>query len=764
MERLFNSKSRQNSKLILLLICSFLCFTDLCRAQWRDCFSYRSINNILSLDDNNFLAVSSNGTFFIYSDGEIEKLSKVNGLNGTVITASASHNNMFALAYDNSLIDIWNNGSITSLSDIYLKSMSQNKTVNSLFLNDNNLIICCDFGICVADINKNEISSTCFTSSIVYDAIVVDDVVYAALSDKVIGCNINSSDFQDQSSWNVYLTAEGDNVFNRILNIDDNVFVKAFSASDYKSDLINISSKSLFVSAQGNCSVYSNFNKVCISTGPLNMVYGLDGSLIKESKSNDYFWSSSGLCFKPVDDNNFAYGDAITGAFIGNTDTGFKHFLPSCPVSNTVGRMESFGNSVIITSGGKLLYDQNCWRDGKFSIFKNNTWTQGEYYNATDFYSILFDPYDENHFFIGAWYKGLYEFNSTDLKAFYTPDNSTLKPISGISDINYVRISDMVCTSSGYLFTVNNSENPLNIFAPDGTWHCVENVEALKNLNTGEMILTKTNQVWILCGSKGIFVWDFNNTPVDFSDDKSVLFYPRNDQGNVFGTSINSISEDADGNIWIGSTEGVGVISNPSQVFESNYVAKRPVITRTENGETEAQYLLSNFAVTAIETDGADRKWCGTDLSGVYLISADGTQQISHYNASNSPLPDNVISDICISESTGDVFFATNSGVGCYVSDVSKGQSSLDNVSVYPNPVRPDFSGDVIISGLEDQTDVRITDISGRLVFKQVSQGGKIVWDIKNLNVKRVASGVYLIMCVAAETGDTIIKKLLVIN
>ena len=42
------------------------------------------------------------------------------------------------LSLDNSLIDIWNNGSITSLSDIYLKSMSQNKTVNSLFLNDNN--------------------------------------------------------------------------------------------------------------------------------------------------------------------------------------------------------------------------------------------------------------------------------------------------------------------------------------------------------------------------------------------------------------------------------------------------------------------------------------------------------------------------------------------------------------------------------------------------------------------------------------------------
>ena len=98
------------------------------------------------------------------------------------------------------------------------------------------------------------------------------------------------------------------------------------------------------------------------------------------------------------------------------------------------------------------------------------------------------------------------------------------------------------------------------------------------------------------------------------------------------------------------------------------------------------------------------------------------------------------------------------------MTDTQDAQNGLDNVKIYPNPVRENYDGEIFISGLEDNCDIRITDISGKLVYKTVSQGGKISWDGKNLNSNRCATGVYLVFITGLDSKNIAVKKLLIIR
>jgi hypothetical protein len=182
------------------------------------------------------------------------------------------------------------------------------------------------------------------------------------------------------------------------------------------------------------------------------------------------------------------------------------------------------------------------------------------------------------------------------------------------------------------------------------------------------------------------------------------------------------------------------------------------------DGSGLADYLLGTETVTAIAIDGAGRKWFGTKSSGVYLLSADNTKVISHYNAANSPLFSDSVTAVAVDSKTGEVWFGTSEGTLSLREIAIAGRDSYSDVYSFPNPVREDFSGNVTITGLMNDTEVRITDISGNLVYKTISEGGQASWDLTTYNGQRVRTGVYLVFC--ADTGATssAVTKILVIG
>ncbi|HEX7585436.1 MAG TPA: T9SS type A sorting domain-containing protein, partial [Prolixibacteraceae bacterium] len=154
----------------------------------------------------------------------------------------------------------------------------------------------------------------------------------------------------------------------------------------------------------------------------------------------------------------------------------------------------------------------------------------------------------------------------------------------------------------------------------------------------------------------------------------------------------------------------------------------------------------------------------GTKASGVFLISEDGETEIKHFNAENSPLPANDISDIAINQKTGEVFIGTIAGLISYMGEVTIGNEEFSDVYVYPNPVRENYEGPIVVKGLVEDTDVKITDIAGNLVYKTVSLGGQAIWDGKNLNGNRCKTGVYLVFMTDPLGEKTKTTKLLFIH
>jgi hypothetical protein len=198
-------------------------------------------------------------------------------------------------------------------------------------------------------------------------------------------------------------------------------------------------------------------------------------------------------------------------------------------------------------------------------------------------------------------------------------------------------------------------------------------------------------------------------------------------------------------------------------VFDTDLKAFRLKAPRND-GTGEADLILSTEAINSISVDGANRKWLGTQTSGAYLLSPDGTKQIRNYNEQNSPILSNSVISLAVDNKTGEVWFGTVKGIQSVRSDAVSGEEVFTKVYAFPNPVREDFTGNVTITGLMRDTQIRITDISGNLVYETVSEGGLASWDLKTYNGKRVATGVYLVFCASVDGAQSCVTKMLVIR
>ncbi|MCG8700094.1 MAG: T9SS type A sorting domain-containing protein, partial [Bacteroidales bacterium] len=182
------------------------------------------------------------------------------------------------------------------------------------------------------------------------------------------------------------------------------------------------------------------------------------------------------------------------------------------------------------------------------------------------------------------------------------------------------------------------------------------------------------------------------------------------------------------------------------------------------DGTTSADILLGGQAINDIYVDGGNRKWLATESAGVFLLSDDGKETIHNFTTSNSPLYSNTVISIGVNEETGEVFMSTDKGLISFMGQATEGDAEFKDVYVYPNPIRPSYEGDITISGLVEETIVKITDISGNVVYETVSLGGQAIWNGRNYEGDRVATGVYMVFLSNSDGSKTHITKLLFIH
>jgi ligand-binding sensor domain-containing protein len=383
---------------------------------------------------------------------------------------------------------------------------------------------------------------------------------------------------------------------------------------------------------------------------------------------------------------------------------------------------------------------------------------------------VAVDPDDENHCYIGTYGDGVVELKDGEFVNLYTTGNSSLESIypgTG-GEKNYVRIGGLVFDKNKNLWIVNsNVKDIVKVLKPDGSWSSLYYQQVSYADKVDKILITSRGHKWLNVpyDNAGILVFDDKGTLDDASDDTYNFFNAFRDasSGNMINASqYLSMAEDKTGAIWVGTNIGLLKCTNPSQAVNNpdQLVFSRPI--RGQEGDNA--YFLNGESVTAIAIDADNNKWIGTGNSGVFLISEDGSETIYDFTAENSPLLSNAIQSIAVNNTTGEVFFGTDKGLVSFNSGVKSGSAVFSNVYAFPNPVRPDFDDKVTITGLSNNTNLKITDISGNLIYQAKVVGNQLVWNCRNLSGNRVATGIYLVIASTEDASESVVTKIAVVK
>ncbi|AKD58147.1 type IX secretion system anionic LPS delivery protein PorZ [Spirosoma radiotolerans] len=231
-------------------------------------------------------------------------------------------------------------------------------------------------------------------------------------------------------------------------------------------------------------------------------------------------------------------------------------------------------------------------------------------------------------------------------------------------------------------------------------------------------------------------------------------------QGSLLTNNVRALVKDHNGVIWVGTDLGPMVFDNPYGAFDLKLDAQSPVL----NGRR----LLANELITSIAVDGGNRKWLGT-RSGLYHVAPDGSQLLDTFTADNSPLPTNTVQSLAIEPTSGKVFIETSAGdqskgIISYQGPATEPALTLNQITIFPNPVRPDFTGTVGINGLTDNATVKIFNAGGQLVYETRSQGGTATWALRDYLGRMAQTGIYLIVVVNVDGSEGLAGKLAVVR
>lgn len=388
------------------------------------------------------------------------------------------------------------------------------------------------------------------------------------------------------------------------------------------------------------------------------------------------------------------------------------------------------------------------------------------------------DPQDPSSYYISNFQKGIYKIKDGEQVGHILPAQMPFSAgwAQWVEEIKFDRKGNMWIAVWWF-----SDQNPLYVLPAEK----LKNLESITRSDwltpalepyrhsAGVVSVHHSRSNYIVCScnleQRGFLVYDHKGTETNLSDDTYYVFNSFVDQDGAEQTlkNVQCMMEDSSGRIWVGMSGGVFVINDITTAIRNNSLHVRfPKVARND-GTNYADYLLNGETVMNICEDPAGRKWIATENSGVYLVNADGTEIIENFTHENSSLPSNKVLSVMADPHSNTVYFGTDKGLVSYGSTATQGAEDYSDVYAYPNPVRPDYTGWITITGLMDNSLVKITDTAGNLVHQGTSEGGMYLWDGCNTANQRVRSGVYFVFASQNATGTASgkpVTKIMVIN
>ncbi|UOG75586.1 T9SS type A sorting domain-containing protein [Hymenobacter tibetensis] len=704
-------------------------------------------------------------------------LSRRDGLNSVGVNTVAydSVSQQVLVAYRDANLDLISpDGSrIRNINDIQRKQLAGTKTINHISFNGRFAYLSCDFGLVVLDMTKLEVRDT--FSNIgpmgaqvrAYASTVANGFLFLA-TDKGILRSSLATDQANFRNWTLDLPDATGNLFRTLATYNGQAYagrnfsnpqryvvgrgwepVASFYANEYQN--LTPSRAGLLVTADRKVSILSGAaNTVSVLAGTGSVVF--PQSALRSSDGAFYIADFQRGLLKTTDRQNYE-------AFVSNApEEAFAFGLLADARTNTVN---------MFVGGFEESSVQRGYRKG-FSEFRDGRWinyTRDNYPSTTE----LPDINDlvrgvrssDGTLYIASYGGGLLRWRGPSEFKQYIAEMPGVPLVSELADNpTYTRVKDVAAAANGDIWVASQrTARPgpgLHVLTPStDTWRTIPYSE-LNNLN--RLVLDDFGGVWVSQARKdgaGLFAYD------DVSKAKPIYFTEGN--GGLPSNIIWSMTKDRKGAIWVATGKGVAFLDDPGSVFVtgSTTAFDTPVVRL---GEGSGFPALENDVVRAIAVDGANRKWFGTER-GLWLFSENADEGLLHFTTENSPLPSNTIVDLAVNDRTGEVFVATAAGVVSY-----KGSATVtegvpkDCAKVSPNPVRTNFTGQVGVTGLANNGIVKITDVTGKLVYQTTATGGGVIWNLTDYNGRKVQSGVYLVLSSDADGKNGCVSKIAVVE
>ncbi|MEO6830629.1 MAG: two-component regulator propeller domain-containing protein [Chitinophagaceae bacterium] len=731
---------------------------------WRAMLPYNRVLGIAT-DGHLIYAISEKGFFSLDpSSGSFETYSKVEGMHETNTAALAydKTTGTCVIGYQNSNIDLFKDNSFYVIPDLKNKSFSGNKAINDIYAANGIAYVSTGLGIVAIDLKKQEVKETYVFSkngqTISINSFMSDATnFYAATASGLYKTSQNNPNIQAFATWQSIDTNRN---FTKLALVGGNTLYTTSADTIFQITPSGLSVATVCLGATitdlsgGDTTLY--IGEFFPATGAGKMIHLSTSDTRIDSTQVAY---TSGAI--ETQGGQVYVADAYQGLGKRNSNTSISLLNPAGPNSPGCAGLWANNGELWIAHGGiRENFTQLKSADG-ISNFKDGKWTTYQPYNyplfqdsVVDFLSVIKDPRD------GTLYAGTYNSGIFELK-----ENGDAKMIkqgalefSG-GDVNGYPATSLAIDNDGNLYATQiQIPDELAVRNSTGDWYHYPISLYGRIFRQGlGLLIDDYNQKWYYSAQgDGVIVYDDGGTPSNPNDDRQTQLNTSVGQGNLPNMRVRCLAKDRDGAIWIGTDAGIGIVNCPALVIDQKCDAEQRVVQY----DNFAGLLFSTESVRAIAVDGANRKWVGT-LNGVWLLSPDALTILNRFTVDNSPLPSNVINSITVDGVTGDVYIGTQDGIVSYRAAATVGSDKGSNVQVFPNPVPTGYSGQIAIRGLTTDADVRITDITGKLVYRAKATGGQAAWNGLDYTGTRPSSGVYLIFVSDKMGTQTAVGKLL---
>lgn len=738
----------------LKLLVALLLLSNLVNSQsignWKIHANMKDIKQA-AISSSGVWAVSNGGAFRLNpsADTSFHILNKANGLISQNLTSiGVDKQNKIWIGSQEGYIIIYdqNSNSIYNILDIY-KSNKLRKRINNFYFSNDTAFVSTDFGLCLINTNNFTFYDTflklgLFASESKIINTYKIGLVYSITDNGIAVQKQGATNLSAPESWNSYPFASISNVFSasKIISYNGQVIIGTnngiyrFVNNNWQPFLLQ-QNNIIDLDVVGN-------TLIAITDKKVFEFNGIQTNQIFENQSINL----TDVC---ITENKTYYVSSNNG-LIEIKNNLIKYLAPKGPYSNQFINISVAGNGNVYVATGKDLFGVG------FLEYDGVNWKR---YNKEAYSAIPSNAYynvyaaEDNTVYLSNWGYGVTIFKNGQFEV-YTAYNSELVgiPINN----KFLAIADVKVDSKKNIWIANHqsaARKQLSVLTPDRKWFhfSMTNPNLTEYDVLDKLVIDQNGTKWFIVfeGNRGLYYYNEKETFTNLTDD--IQGGIKQSDG-LHSDIITSLAVDKRGYLWIGTSAGVNVITDPS----------KPLSTLRGNLAPS----VKNQSVTCIAIDALDQKWIGTK-QGVAVIASDGITLLAYYDSKNSPLPYDEVKSIAIDEKLGKVYIGTEYGLAELQTSSIKPVDSFNELFVYPNPLI--ISGNekvqMSIDGLIKNSRIKVLDISGNLIRDFRTPGGKIAfWDGKDNLGNFVQSGIYVIVAFDEEANNVATSKVAVIR